>query len=163
MSTKKETVLKILGGVCDPEIPVLNVVEMGIVQNVDVHGESVLVEITPTYSGCPAMRMIQDDIVAALTKSGYSDVRINTVHSPAWTTAGMSEESKQKLREYGIAPPRGSTGNVVVLLPGKEEELACPFCGSLRTELRSEFGSTACKSFYFCTGCRQPFEHFKDI
>ena len=163
MSFSKQDLLEILTGVCDPEIPVLNIVEMGIVRDVEFIGNSVRVDITPTYSGCPAMKVIQDDIVVALNSRGFKNVSVNTVYSPAWTTAWLSDSTKLKLKEYGIAPPKESSNNVIVLLPTKDNSMICPFCDSSETQLRSEFGSTACKSLYYCNNCRQPFEHFKEI
>ncbi|MGA9408083.1 MAG: 1,2-phenylacetyl-CoA epoxidase subunit PaaD [Bacteroidota bacterium] len=159
----KEELLKILSEVHDPEIPVLNVVEMGIVRNVEFSRGAVNVDITPTYSGCPAMKVIEDDIVAALNLSGFTNIFVNTVYSPAWTTEWLSDSTKQKLKKYGIAPPGKSTGDVIVLLPTIKETVACPFCDSKETELRSDFGSTACKSFHYCNNCKQPFEHLKEI
>ena len=163
MTPKKEDVLTILSTVCDPEIPVVNIVEMGIVRGVEINEMSVRVDITPTYSGCPAMKVIQDDIVSALRANGYHSVSINTIYSPAWTSDWMDDATKQKLKEYGIAPPERSSGHVIVLLPVKNETVTCPFCESSETELRSAFGSTACKSYYYCNDCKQPFEHFKEI
>ena len=162
VSTKVE-ILGILSRIADPEIPVLNIVEMGIVRDAEVKGGTVHVDITPTYSGCPAMKVIQDDIVSALKAHGFPNVSVNTIYSPAWTTAWMSDATKLKLKEYGIAPPGNRTERVVVLIPGMKEVIPCPFCGSERTELRSEFGATACKSLLYCADCRQPFEYFKDI
>jgi ring-1,2-phenylacetyl-CoA epoxidase subunit PaaD len=163
MSPTEEEVLNILSTVCDPEIPVLNIVEMGIVRGVEINGISIRVDITPTYSGCSAMKVIQDDIVSALEANGYHSVSINTVYSPAWTSDWMDDATKQKLKEYGIAPPEKTSSEVIVLLPTKNEIVPCPFCESSETELRSAFGSTACKSFYYCNSCKQPFEHFKEI
>jgi ring-1,2-phenylacetyl-CoA epoxidase subunit PaaD len=153
-------ILSFLREVHDPEIPVLDIVELGIVRDVGVRGKQIRISITPTYSGCPAMKMIQDDIIGTLNKHGFRDVAITTVYSPAWTTDWLNAAAKQKLKEYGITPPQNAN-EVVVMLPGPEME--CPFCNSHNTELRSEFSSTACKSLYFCNDCCQPFEHFKEI
>ena len=163
MNFSKEQILSILEKVHDPEIPVLNVVEMGIVRNVELSGDAVRVDITPTYSGCPAMKMIEDDIAWALKDAGLMNVEVRTVHSPAWTTSWMSDETKVKLRDYGIAPPIAMKGNVVASPPLSSAIIPCPYCESGNTELRSTFGSTACKSYYFCKNCMQPFEHFKAI
>ena len=163
MSPTKEELLNILSTVCDPEIPVLNIVEMGIVRGVEISGMSVRVDITPTYSGCPAMKVITDDIVSALGAHGFHSVSINTTYSPAWTSDWMNDATKQKLKEYGIAPPATTSNEVIVLLPARNEIIPCPFCKSNETELRSAFGSTACKSYYYCNSCKQPFEHFKEI
>ena len=152
-----------LGEVMDPEVPVLSVVELGIVRDVALRDDVVEVDITPTYSGCPAMKMIEDDIVAALALRGLPRVRVRTVHSPAWTTDWMSDEAKAKLKAYGIAPPSPTREEELVPLMRRAERVRCPYCESPRTELRSEFGSTACKSIYYCTACMQPFELFKSI
>ena len=159
----KEKLLNILSEVHDPEIPALNVVEMGIVRDVEFSGEAVHVEITPTYSGCPAMKTIEDDIIAAFRTNGYTNIFVNTVYSPAWTTNWLSDSTKEKLKAYGIAPPGKSTNEVIILLPTIKETVACPFCESNETELRSEFGSTACKSIHYCNNCKQPFDHLKEI
>ncbi len=147
----------------DPEVPVLSVVELGIVRGVEIGDDATTVTITPTYSGCPAMRMIEDEIVAALTRHGIAGARIRTVYNPAWTTDWMSDEAKRKLEAYGIAPPGRAPADDLVQLTRRLEPVRCPYCGSRDTELRSEFGSTACKSILYCRGCRQPFEQFKAI
>ena len=159
----KEKLLNILSEVHDPEIPALNVVEMGIVRDVEFSGEAVHVEITPTYSGCPAMKIIEDDIIEAFRTIGYTNIFVNTVYSPAWTTNWLSDSTKEKLKAYGIAPPGKSTNEVIILLPTIKKTVACPFCESNETELRSEFGSTACKSIHYCNNCKQPFDHLKEI
>lgn len=163
MGTTKEELLEILTHVVDPEIPVLNVVEMGIVRTVEFAAGRVRVEITPTYSGCPAMREIQEDIVTELNSRGFRNVSVDTVYAPAWTTEWLTGSAKQKLKDYGISPPGNTTDEVIVLLPMIGKNISCPYCESNDTELRSEFGSTACKAFHYCNSCRQPFEHFKEI
>lgn len=159
----KEELLNILSEVHDPEIPIVNVVEMGIVRNVEFNGEAIRIVITPTYSGCPAMKIIEDDIIAAFKSNGHTNVFVDTVYSPAWTTNWLSDATKEKLKAYGIAPPGKFTDEVIVLLPTIKEAVACPFCESNETELRSDFGSTACKAIHYCNNCKQPFEHFKEI
>lgn len=164
----REAVMRVLDGVLDPEVPVLSVVELGIVRDVEFAGDALTVVVTPTYSGCPAIKMIEDDILAALRAHGYGHARVRTAFSPAWTTDWISEPAKAKLRGYGIAPPRRTTdegGGLVQLLRRKAAPaaVACPFCGATDTTLRSEFGSTACKSMHYCNGCCQPFEEFKAI
>lgn len=134
--------------VTDPEIPVLTIVDLGVARAVRLDGPEVVVSITPTYTGCPAMDTIEADIVAALDAHGFKRVRIVTVLSPAWTTDWMSADGRRKLEEYGISPPG---------------EIRCPQCRSTETECLSEFGSTACKALYRCTVCREPFDHFKCI
>ena len=146
--------------VLDPEVPVLSVVELGIVREVVVEGDSVTVTLTPTYSGCPAMHVIETEIRAALAAAGFGGVELKTVYAPAWTTDWISAPAREKLRAYGIAPP-GSMPAQLVTLEGPAQRTGCPFCGSLDTSLVSEFGATACKSLYSCRSCQQPFEHFK--
>lgn len=161
----RDDLLALLDDVKDPEVPVLSVVELGIVRDVRREGDGVTVTITPTYSGCPAMRVIEDDIVAALTARGLAPVRIETVYSPAWTTEWLSAEAKRKLEEYGIAPPGPVREETLVTLTraASVERLRCPYCGSRDTTIKSEFGSTACKAICYCNGCSQPFEAFKAI
>ena len=156
----------LLREVKDPEIPMIDVVELGIVRDVAVDGDSVRVDVTPTYSGCPAMQVIEREIIAVLQSHGFYDVRVNTIYSPAWTTDWLSEETRQKFRDYGIAPPTGHShpgGGIaeLVSLRRAKPTIECPFCGSANTTERSEFGSTACKSIHFCNSCHQPFDHFK--
>jgi ring-1,2-phenylacetyl-CoA epoxidase subunit PaaD len=151
-----------LDEVRDPEVPVLSVVELGIVRDVRVDGAQVDIDITPTYSGCPAMHEIERSIAGALSSRGLS-VRVRTVFSPAWTTDWMSEAAREKLRGYGIAPPGRVEADVLVPLMRRSPAVACPFCGARDTALRSEFGSTACKALHYCNACHQPFEHFKAI
>ena len=161
----RDQVYEILDEVKDPEVPVLSVVELGIVRDVAVDGSAVVDTITPTYSGCPAMRTIEDEITVALEARGLGPVRLETVYAPAWTTDWMSEDAKEKLRAYGIAPPgRAHDDSLIVLTraPAAARSV-CPYCGSHDTEIRSEFGSTACKSIEYCRGCEQPFEAFKAI
>jgi ring-1,2-phenylacetyl-CoA epoxidase subunit PaaD len=149
----------------DPEVPVISVVELGIVRDVEVDaGGTVTVSVTPTYSGCPAMVAIEQDIVAALAESGWPDARVRTVYSPAWTTDWIGEDAREKLKAYGIAPPpKVEDGEELVPLRRRAERVACPYCGSPATTMRSEFGATACKAVMFCERCRQPFELFKAI
>jgi ring-1,2-phenylacetyl-CoA epoxidase subunit PaaD len=146
--------------VLDPEVPVLTIEDLGILRSVDVSAESpaVTVTITPTYSGCPAMEAIRDDIVAAFEDAGVEDVEVRFVLSPAWTTDWMSDEGRRKLEEYGVAPP-GRTDRPVAL----SLSVRCPQCGSPDTRELSRFGSTACKSLWVCGVCREPFDHFKTI
>ncbi|WP_345784870.1 1,2-phenylacetyl-CoA epoxidase subunit PaaD [Roseisolibacter agri] len=153
----------------DPEVPVVSVVELGIVRDVRIDGDALTVVITPTYSGCPAMREIERDVLAALRACGWASARVVTTYSPAWTTDWMSDATREKLRAYGIAPPgagRAAAGETLVTLRRRgtaPERVPCPFCGSHDTALRSAFGSTACKALHFCNACRQPFEEFKPI
>lgn len=146
--------------VLDPEVPVLTIEDLGILRDVREVDGQVRVAITPTYSGCPAMDAIRDDIVAALAEQGYDDVRVDFVLSPAWTTDWMSDQGKRKLREYGIAPPQPRANDGVVSLT---LSVRCTQCGSPDTRELSRFGSTACKSLWVCNRCREPFDHFKAI
>jgi ring-1,2-phenylacetyl-CoA epoxidase subunit PaaD len=149
----------VLGQVMDPEVPALSVVDLGIVRDVDVDADgAVTVSVTPTYSGCPAMEVIEHDIVEALHSSGWPNARVRRVYSPAWTTDWLTTAAREKLVAYGIAPPQE-----LVSLKRRENTVVCPYCGSHRTSMRSEFGSTACKSLMFCNGCQQPFELFKSL
>jgi ring-1,2-phenylacetyl-CoA epoxidase subunit PaaD len=151
---KVDEVWEILEGISDPEIPVLSILDLGIVRavNTDESG-GIEVVITPTYTGCPAMDAISMAIRLALAH--YKNVTIKTVLSPAWTTDWMTEAGKAKLREYGIAPPRGRAGSI------PEDGVECPQCHSTHTQLLSEFGSTACKALYQCQDCKEPFDYFK--
>lgn len=164
-----------LDAVPDPEVPVLSVVELGIVRDVTVDGAQVTVTITPTYSGCPAMREIERDVAAALAARGWGGARVRTTYTPAWTTDWMTDAAREKLRAYGIAPPgRRDAGPVLVPLrrrgaDGSLAEVAaaevtpCPRCGSPDTAVQSTFGSTACKAMHRCRACGEPFESFKAV
>ena len=144
--------------VVDPEIPVLTIADLGVLRDVAVIDGQVEVAITPTYSGCPAMNMIALDIEVALEREGVRNPKVRTVLSPAWTTDWMSEDGRNKLREYGIAPPQASSSRRALF---GEQQVACPQCGSAETELLSEFGSTSCKALWRCKSCREPFDYFK--
>ena len=146
----------------DPEVPVLSVVELGVVRDVAVTDGTVIVTLTPTYSGCPAMQVIESAIVSALRKGGFEAVSIKTVYAPAWTTDWISEPAREKLRAYGIAPPRGEASGPIAL-GATERRVSCPRCGSTNTVTISAFGATACKSLHQCQSCREPFEHFKEF
>lgn len=146
---------KIAADLPDPELPVVTIADLGILRDVTEDDQGrVHVQITPTYSGCPAMETISTDLVEALTAAGYQHVDVEFVLAPAWTTDWMTEEAREKLRAYGVAPP----GQVSLALSVK-----CPQCGSLDTRESSRFGSTACKSLWVCRSCREPFDHFKAI
>lgn len=160
ITTARPTALSdIAARVADPEIPVLSIADLGILRTVaeDEHG-TVVVTITPTYSGCPALDAISQDLVTEFSREGYEDVRVETVLSPAWTTDWMTEEGKAKLEEYGIAPPtgKGHRGPVTLGMSVK-----CPNCHSLRTRELARFGSTSCKALYSCRDCLEPFDYFK--
>lgn len=161
------TVWSWLHDVPDPEIPVISIVDLGIVRGVAVDGCTVTVTLTPTYSGCPAMQVIEAAVRAALRERGVDDVRIATRLAPAWTTDWMSDEGKARLAGYGIAPPthkvqlHGSLAAAVSRRAAAEPPVACPHCGSTHTELTSRFGSTPCKALYRCRACAEPFDYFK--
>ncbi len=152
----------LLEEVKDPEVPVLSIKELGVLRDVAMDGENYIITITPTYSGCPAMRAIEENIVEVLQQNKVQNFKIKTIFSPAWTTEWMTDEAKQKLKEYGIAPPEKSTSDhLASILNKKKTPTTCPFCNSTNTKLTSAFGSTACKALHYCNNCQQPFEEFK--
>ncbi len=164
MRFSREQLYAILGTVPDPEVPVISVVELGIVREASQREDgTVEVTITPTYSGCPAMYEIEKDVRSALEAAGARAVEVRTVLSPAWTTDWIPEEAREKLRKYGIAPPGRAESGGLVMLTRARTPVACPWCGSRNTSLKSEFGSTACKAIHVCNDCRQPFDEFKAI
>lgn len=160
----REELFAILDEVKDPEVPVLSVVELGIVRDAVTDETGVTVTVTPTYSGCPAMHVIEREIVAAVERHGLGPARVRTVYAPAWTTDWLSDEAKRKLEEYGIAAP-GPAARDMELVPLRRKPVVvkCPYCGGTNTRVESEFGSTACKSICYCDDCLQPFEQFKAI
>lgn len=152
--------LETLRSVSDPEIPVLSIVDLGVVREAEVIEDgTVTVKIIPTYSGCPAMDVIADDIVAAFEKEGIK-AKVQLVLSPAWSTDMITETGRKALKEYGIAPPLNATADKDALL-GNKKIVACPQCGSTNTNLVSQFGSTACKAQFKCNDCQEPFDYFK--
>jgi len=154
------SLLKILKSVPDPEIPVLTIVDLGVVRDAEVLDDgTVLIQITPTYSGCPAMDVIGDDIVIAFAKAGMK-AKVKLVLSPAWSTDMISEEGREALEKYGIAAPLDATEDKEALL-GNRKLVKCPQCGSTNTNLVSQFGSTACKAQFKCNDCMEPFDYFK--
>ncbi len=156
-SIATNAIWKILETVKDPEVPVLSVVDLGVIRAVAVKEQQVTVTITPTYTGCPAMDMISMHIKMALNAEGYQTI-IQTVLSPAWTTDWMTENGKQQLKAYGIAPPMGKSFDQAYL---DNLIVPCPQCNSTHTVLVSQFGSTACKALYKCEECKEPFDYFK--
>ncbi len=158
MVTETSRAWEAAASVCDPEVPVLTIADLGVLRDVAVDGGRVTVTITPTYSGCPAMDAIRDDVVLALIDAGFADVDVKLTLSPAWTTDWMTDAGKRKLSAYGIAPPTGraAVGPIRLTLAVK-----CPRCGSLDTGEVTRFGSTACKALYECRACLEPFDHFK--
>ncbi len=150
-----------LEAVPDPEIPVVSVVDLGIVRDVAWQGDMLVVTVTPTYSGCPATAVISLEIEEALHRRGVENIRIKTQISPAWTTDWITEAAREKLRRYGIAPPVGEAACVGALKA--PAEVACPHCGSIQTEEVSRFGSTPCKASWRCKDCLEPFDYFKSF
>ncbi|HYF32271.1 MAG TPA: 1,2-phenylacetyl-CoA epoxidase subunit PaaD [Chitinophagaceae bacterium] len=165
--TKTETIQaqsiwQLLGEVYDPEVPVLSITDLGIVRNVEVKpGNEIMVTITPTYTGCPAMDVISMNIRLKLLEHGYKNIQVRSVLSPVWTTDWMSEAGKQKLKAYGIAPPNPGQQVCHPDLFQEDESVQCPRCNSYHTVMISRFGSTACKALYKCNDCQEPFDYFK--
>jgi ring-1,2-phenylacetyl-CoA epoxidase subunit PaaD len=159
----KENILSLLSEIPDPEIPVITIVELGVIREITlIDDTSIELKITPTYSGCPAMQQIEDDVRKKLQEHGFSSIKINMVFSPPWTTDWLTEEAKDKLQKYGIAPPEHTTEDKS-WLSGKPKSVTCPRCKSKNTKLISQFGSTACKALYQCQECLEPFDYFKCI
>ena len=160
-----QAIWQILSTVPDPEVPVLTIMDLGIVRDVIINSPSgdggIEIIITPTYTGCPAMDMISMNIRLALIEHGFNNIKITSVLSPAWTTDWMSEEGKKKLKEYGIAPPNSKQAVCTPDSFQEEEAIQCPQCNSFNTKIISRFGSTACKSLYQCNECKEPFDYFK--
>lgn len=155
----KEEIWEILEDVKDPEVPVLTVVDLGVVRNVELKEDgSCTITITPTYSGCPAMQVIEEGIIERLNRENI-EVTVNTVLSPAWTTDWLTEKGRKKLKEYGIAPPEDEVDKSVLF--AEQTKVTCPNCNSKNTKMVSQFGSTACKAHYTCKDCLEPFDYFK--
>ena len=158
MVLTSENIYSLLSEIPDPEIPVITISELGILRSVEMENDKVVVTITPTYSGCPAMKMIEDEIKKSLKENGIENVSVKMVYTPAWTTDWMNDEAKEKLRKYGISPP--GKLNKLNSISG-DSAVSCPRCGSKDVKLVSHFGSTACKAIYTCNNCREPFDQFK--
>lgn len=160
LSTKfsEKEIYDLIADIPDPEIPVITIEDLGILREVTIKYGKVHISITPTYSGCPAMKAIENDIKEILNRFDIGPIEIKTVFSPVWTTDWISDEAKEKLRVYGISPPEKSSPDKNVLL---NRHVLCPRCNSTNTELISQFGSTACKALYKCKDCLEPFDHFK--
>lgn len=162
-----ERATRVAESVTDPEMPMLTLRDLGVLRDVsvDVDGRLV-VTITPTYSGCPAMATMRDDLGYRLQKAGFGEVSVRTVLEPAWSTDWITDSGRRKLAEHGMSPPGPAMhhqGPVPLTLVVPRRRVLCPQCGSANTELSSEFGATACKALYRCTDCREPFDHVKEI
>jgi ring-1,2-phenylacetyl-CoA epoxidase subunit PaaD len=156
--------LAVAAGVTDPELPMLTLADLGVLREVEVRDGKVVVSITPTYTGCPAMDTMRDDLAHALLAAGYTDVEIRTVLTPAWSSDWITEHGRQALAEAGIAPPgRAPSGPIPLTLGITRRGLACPRCGSADTVETSRFGATACRALWRCRACAEPFEHVKEI
>jgi ring-1,2-phenylacetyl-CoA epoxidase subunit PaaD len=167
MATTIERARELASTVTDPEMPMLTLADLGVLRDVYDDGGTLVVTITPTYSGCPAMATMRDDLRRRLGASGFADVDIHTVLEPAWSSDWISPEGRRKLAEHGISPPTHgparSGGPIALTLTPPRRRLHCPQCGSPNTELTSEFGATSCKSLHRCLDCREPFDHVKEI
>jgi ring-1,2-phenylacetyl-CoA epoxidase subunit PaaD len=168
LNIHEKEILKILETVMDPEVPVLSIIDLGIVRKIEIYDAvqrppsgGLGIFITPTYTGCPAMDVISMNTRLALIENGFINVEIKTVLSPAWTTDWMTEQGKQKLKVYGIAPPNPKQIVCTTDVFQEEEAIQCPHCNSFNTQLISRFGSTACKALYKCNDCLEPFDYFK--
>jgi len=155
----KEEIYSWLEEVSDPEVPVLSIIDLGVVRKVSFENNSWQIILTPTYSGCPAMQTMEEEILLKLKERGLSSVNILTTLSPAWTTDWLSENGRKKLKAYGIAPPEDEQDKS--LLFSSPTIVPCPVCNSKNTRLISQFGSTACKAHYQCSACQEPFDYFK--
>lgn len=156
----EEQIWKSLEDVKDPEIPVVSVVEMGIVRRVAVADGKITVTITPTFSGCPALHVMQRDIDARLRQLGATEVDVQTALSPRWTSDWITPEARDKLKAFGLAPPPQHGGNAQLFFL---DQAACPYCNSADSTLKNAFGTTLCRAIYYCNNCRQAFEQFKPI
>lgn len=156
----KKTLLKALEDVRDPEIPVLSLVDLGIIRNIEIANDEIIITITPTFSGCPALQVMKEEIIQQLEKSGEKKVRVAIDLSQPWTTDWITPEGRKKLKSFGLAPPPIHGGNFVTMLL---DPVFCPHCDSDNTDLRNSWGSTPCRMIYYCHNCNQPFEQFKPL
>jgi ring-1,2-phenylacetyl-CoA epoxidase subunit PaaD len=166
MVSVRERAAAVAGEVRDPEMPMLTLADLGVLRDVQVEGDVVVASITPTYSGCPAMATMRDDLVHRLTDAGFARVEVRVVLSPAWSSDWITEQGRAALRAAGLSPPGPApraTGPVRLTLEPFRRAVTCPRCGSPRTEAVSEFGATACKALYRCADCLEPFDHVKEI
>lgn len=161
MQVNSTEILNWLNEIPDPEIPVISIVELGVIRKIYSVGEVLHVDITPTYSGCPAMKQMEEDVLKKLKEKGFYKIKINTIYHPAWTTDWLSEQARKNLQNYGIAPPEGSADKSG--LKAQPRSVTCPRCKSKNSEMVSQFGSTACKALYKCKDCLEVFDYFKCI
>lgn len=155
-----EQVWKILEDVQDPEIPVISVVDLGLIRQVAVEADRVLVVMTLTFAGCPALQVMREEIARRLQEAGASQVEVRITHKPPWSSDWITEEGRRKLKDFGLAPPPRHNGAVELAL---QEAARCPYCASQNTQLKNSFGPTLCRAIYVCNDCRQPFEQFKPV
>lgn len=156
----EEQIWAALAEVTDPEIPVVSLVEMGIVRGVALNGQDAVVTITPTFSGCPALHVMKQDIATRLYALGCASVIVETVLSPPWSSDWISDAGRHKLKAFGLAPPQKHGGNIAITF---FEPVPCPYCDSANTRVKNEFGPTLCRAIYYCNNCQQPFEQFKPL
>jgi ring-1,2-phenylacetyl-CoA epoxidase subunit PaaD len=161
VATAESVVWDLLATIPDPDIPVISITELGLVKAVDFIDNTVVVSVTPSYSGCPAMQLFSDEIIKTLNENGYEQVKVKTIFTPAWSSDMISEEAKAKMKQHGIAPPEKTA--VTFEHRFAKTQVSCPWCNSDRTNKKSEFGSTPCKALWYCNSCQQPFEYFKCI
>ncbi len=160
---KDNHIWKLFEEIPDPEIPVLSILDLGIVREIASEDDTIVITITPTYSGCPAMNLFEDDIIAKLKENNIENVRVEMTYDPPWTTDWINDEARKRLEDYGIAPPiRGSQDKGELFKEGVKN-VRCPLCKSTNTKVISQFGSTACKALYKCEDCLEPFDYFKCI
>lgn len=155
-----QNIWQLLGDIKDPEIPVVSIVEMGMVQEVHVDGQKVTVSLTPTFAGCPALRVIQEQVTRSLLEAGAGEANVHITLSPSWSSEAITPEARNKMKKIGLAPPPHHQGSLALALT---EPVACPYCGSTSTSLKNDFGSSLCRAIYYCYNCQQPFEQFKPL
>ena len=160
MVISEDLVWNVLNEIVDPEIPVVSLVEMGIIRGVEIQGERVIVTMTPTFSGCPALKVMEEDIYTKLGGIGIENVEVLSTFDPPWTSDWIKPEARRKIKNIGLAPPKVHGGDFSILLV---ESVTCPFCDSENTTLKNSFGSTPCRMIYYCNNCQQPFEQFKPL
>ncbi len=158
----QEAIWEALDEVKDPEIPVVSLVEMGIVRQIEISDTGVVVTMTPTFSGCPALQVMKQEIEAKLREMGIPSVEVKQVLDPPWSSDWITDEARQKLKKFGLAPPPRHDGNLQQILL-VEEVVACPYCDSKDTTVKNSFGPTLCRAIYYCNNCQQPFEQFKPL